>query len=447
MFKRKIMEQIHQWKVDYDGRSCLLIKGARRVGKTTVATEFAKNNYRSYALIDFSHPSSNNIKGMIQDGFDDLDELFREISRKYNVTLHDRNSVIILDEVQLFPLARQLVKHLVADGRYDYIETGSLISLNNESGILNPSEEHPIEMYPMDFEEFCWATGNDSTIPLIKGCFESRTPLGRYSHESVLKLYCTYMLVGGMPASISAFVQKNNYAASENAKKDIISLYENDSEKLVKGRNVRGRRLFNSIPISLSNRNKIFKVANLESGGKYRDYSDLIDAMNDSMMCNMCFNITDLDRAYDMYVDDMQFKMYLCDTGLLFTQSFNADKDKENEIYDCMIRGDISINEGMYFENMVAQELRAKRYKLRCFTFYPKSSSTNLHEIDFIIPSSKGISVVEVKSGKMSSKHASLDHFIEEHGNRVKEIFVIHSKDLRVDGDITYLPIYMTMFL
>ena len=446
MFRRIITDEIRRWKETYDGRSCLLIEGARRVGKTTVATEFAKENYRSYALIDFSEPSSKRISRMISEGFDDLDELFREIARVSKVKLYERDSVIIFDEIQLFPPARELVKHLVADGRYDYIETGSPITMRKESGILNPSEEHPIRMYSMTFEEFCWATGNDDMFDDIKGHFDSRTPMGRYAHEACLKLFRTYMLVGGMPAVVSAFIEDNDYSSAEAVKRDILSLYSNDSEKLVPGRRIRGRRLFRSIPWNLSSDNKIFKVSKVEKGGKKADYLDLVDSLAGSGMANVCYNLSTLDRAYDMYSIDDEFKIYMNDTGLLLTSSFGI-KGTEEELYDAIIDDDLSVNEGMFFENAVSQELRASGHELHYFTFYPKESSTNIHEIDFILQADKGVTAVEVKSGKRSTKHASLDHLIDDFPKIVRSSYVIHSKDLRADGDVTYIPIYMAGLL
>ncbi len=446
MFRRIITDEIRRWKETYDGRSCLLIEGARRVGKTTAATEFAKENYRSYALIDFSEPSSKRISRMISEGFDDLDELFREIARVSKVKLYERDSVIIFDEIQLFPPARELVKHLVADGRYDYIETGSPITMRKESGILNPSEEHPIRMYPMTFEEFCWATGNDDMFDDIKEHFDSRTPMGRYAHEACLRLFRTYMLVGGMPAAVFAFIEDNDYSSAEAVKRDILSLYSNDSEKLVPGRRIRGRRLFRSIPWNLSSDNKIFKVSKVEKGGKKADYLDLVDSLAGSGMANVCYNLSTLDRAYDMYSIDDEFKIYMNDTGLLLTSSFGIEGTEE-ELYDAIIDDDLSVNEGMFFENAVSQELRASGHELHYFTFYPKESSTNIHEIDFILQADKGVTAVEVKSGKRSTKHASLDHLIDDFPNIVRSSYVVHSKDLRVDRDVTYIPIYMAGLL
>ncbi len=446
MFRRIITDEIRRWKETYDGRSCLLIEGARRVGKTTVATEFAKENYRSYALIDFSEPSSKRISRMISEGFDDLDELFREIARVSKVKLYERDSAIIFDEIQLFPPARELVKHLVADGRYDYIETGSPITMRKESGILNPSEEHPIRMYPMTFEEFCWATGNDDMFDDIKEHFDSRTPMGRYAHEACLRLFRTYMLVGGMPAAVFAFIEDNDYSSAEAVKRDILSLYSNDSEKLVPGRRIRGRRLFRSIPWNLSSDNKIFKVSKVEKGGKKADYLDLVDSLAGSGMANVCYNLSTLDRAYDMYSIDDEFKIYMNDTGLLLTSSFGIEGTEE-ELYDAIIDDDLSVNEGMFFENAVSQELRASGHELHYFTFYPKESSTNIHEIDFILQADKGVTAVEVKSGKRSTKHASLDHLIDDFPKIVRSSYVVHSKDLRADGDVTYIPIYMAGLL
>ena len=334
----------------------------------------------------------------------------------------------------------------MADGRYDYIETGSQITMKKEKGILNPSEEHPIRMYPMTFEEFCWATGNVDTYEDIKEHFESRRPMGRYAHEACLKLFRTYMLVGGMPAAVSAFVENNDYSFVETVKKDILSLYSNDSEKLVSGRRIRGRRLFRSIPWNLASDNKIFRVSKVEAGGKKEDYLDLVDSLEGSGMANVCYNLRILDRAYDMYSIDDEFKIYMNDTGLLLTSSFGIEGTEE-ELYDAIIDDDLSVNEGMFFENAVSQELRASGHELHYFTFYPKESSTNIHEIDFILQDDKGITAVEVKSGKRTTKHASLDHLIEDFPKIVRSSYVIHPKDFRVDGNVTYIPIYMAGLL
>ncbi len=446
MFRREITDRIREWKDTYDGRSCLLIEGARRVGKTTAAREFAKENYRSYALIDFSEPSSMRIRRMISEGFDDLDELFREISRIHKVRLYEHDSVIIFDEIQLFPKARELLKHLVADGRYDYIETGSPVTMRKEDRILNPSEEHPVRMYPMTFREFCWATGNDAMYDDIERCFADRVPMGRYPHEAAMRLFRTYMLVGGMPAAVSAFLETNDYASAEAVKSDILSLYSNDSEKLIPSRRIRGRRLFRSIPWNLASDKKTFAVAKLEKNGRKADYLDLVDSLDGSGMANVCYRLRTLDRAFDMYVDEDEFKIYMNDTGLLLTSSFGID-GSEDELYNAIIDDDLSVNEGMFFENAVSQELCASGHGLRYYLFYPRGSPTNIHEVDFILPADKGVTVIEVKSGKKSAKHASLDHLLEDNPKVVGSAYVIHSKDLRIDDKITYIPIYMTGLL
>ena len=446
LFKRKIMKNLVDWKQESNGKTCLLIAGARRVGKSTVATEFGKAYYRSYVLIDFSSPSSNRIKKLISDGFDSLNELYFEIERIYNTKLYERNSLIIFDEIQLFPLARQLTKHLVADGKYDFLETGSPVTLDKNTKILNPSEERTIQMFPMDFEEFCWATNNDVVFENVKKCYDTKTPLGRYAHESTMKLYRTYMVVGGMPGAVSAYVENNSYLSVEKVKKDILALYLSDSEKLIERRRIRGKRLFRSIPSSLSNQNKIFKVSSIEKKGLFSDYADLVDALDCTFMGNVCYAIGDLDRAIDFYIDELKFKIYMNDTGLLFSASLEIFKGQEEDIYNNIIDGDLSINEGMYFENCVAQELRSHGHSLRFHTFYPKDSK-NLHEIDFIISDQKNMVAIEVKSGRVVTNHKSLNYLLANKKKKISNFVVICSKDLRVDSEITYLPIYMTSLL
>ena len=446
MFRRKIYDDLKQWKDTKAGKHALLIEGARRVGKSTIIEEFVRNEYRSYILIRFEKVGRN-IKNLFED-LGDLDRFFLYLQQYTGVMLYERQSAIVFDEVQLFPLARQSIKVLLEDGRYDYYETGSLISIKkNVQNILIPSEEDTMHMYPMDFEEFLWARGEETVMPFIRKAFESQTPLGTDMHEHLIRFYRTYMIVGGMPQAIQALNDNNSFSSAEDAKRTILDLYIKDASKLDKGSDmVNVSALLRNLSSNLERHEKTFSPGSVKKGIGMRELQRSIDDLGESMMVNLCYRITEPSVDQYGHFDPSVLKIYMNDTGLLLTQSFSSSEKNKEEIYNSLLEGDLDVNEGMYFENMVAQELRMSGHGL-FFSRFKHNDSEKLQEIDFIITRDGSPVPIEVKSGKRSSQHRSLDRFMDMYGSKVGRPFVIHSKDLRVGEDATYIPIYMASLL
>lgn len=444
IFKRKIYQRISQWKRENDGKSALLIEGARRVGKSTIVEEFAKNEYDSYLLIDFNRPRPGTIDLFEKYGYD-TGLLTSNLSLLYGVSLKPRKSLIVFDEVQNYPKARALIKYLVADGRYDYIETGSLISLKeNVKDITIPSEEEPIQMYPMDFEEWLWANGDENTMDLIRGHFRSLEPFGNTVHSILLEKYRLYMITGGMPASVAAYLEKHDIRDSEKIKRQIIALYKADMHKnLEKG--VITEKIFESIPSRLAARNKVFRPGDAVAGGLTEELQYQFDWLSESKIINMCLSNTDPNPAMNLNNDFRRFKTYLLDTGLLITLAFDTGIVDES-VFVSLAKSDLSINEGMLFENMVAQELVSAGHRLYFHEFYLEHDDKHLCEVDFILVKKKKLIPVEVKSAR-STKHKSLDRFMDKYSARLGKVYVVHSADIQTDGKITYLPIYMAPLL
>ncbi len=438
VFRRKIYGQMLEWK-KREGRTALLIDGARRVGKTTVVEEFARKEYRSHIILDFSD-EDDYIRGLFKNVKQDPDRFFRLLQEYTDTTLYERESVIVFDEVQLFPLARQMIKHLVKDGRYDYIETGSLISIKkNVKNILIPSEETSIRMHPMDFEEFLWAQNREGTIDTIRRAFEAREPLGFENHRRIMDMYTTYMLVGGMPQAVETFVRMNNFEAVEGIKRDILELYSNDAVK------INSRAILVNVPSFLSKHDKKFTPGTIREGSRTSDFEQAVDWLRESRMVNMCVRVSDPGPAPDLTSDETTFKLYMLDTGLLVTAAFKKNVAKRKKLYEDLLSGKLNVNKGMFFENMVAQELVMNGHEL-AYCKFSCDESDKLQEVDFVIADGDKVIPVESKSGR-SSEHASLDRFMVKYSDWVDRAFVVHSKDLRVDGNITYIPIYMAMFL
>lgn len=445
-FRRKIYTKMLDWKDRYSNKYALLIEGARRVGKTTIVEEFAKKEYESYLLIDFT-TATDETKQWFKDYSDDLDTLFRQLQFRYSTALKKGKSVVIFDEVQAFPPARQLIKHLVKDGRYSYIETGSLISLKqNVEGILIPSEEMRIQMHPLDFEEFLWAQGDVTTVDLLRESFMSLTPLGNSVHKHLMRKYTTYMLVGGMPQAVEAFVESNNFDEVETVKRTIIDLYRDDTVKFKSDKGSKARRILDRIPALLSKHDKRFSPSQLKKGSRTREYFDSVVWLGESKMVNVCHDVSDPGPAMGLSINDHSFKLYMLDTGLLISASFLSNVDTYSELYDMMLRGKLNVNKGMLLENMVAQELAAKNYEL-LFCRFLVEETNNPQEVDFLLVKDGKVLPVEVKSGASSTSHISLDRFLTKYKAVADHAYVIHTKDLRVDGNITYLPAYMTMFI
>lgn len=438
IFKRKIYDEMLRWK-GCDGRQALLIEGARRVGKTTVVRQFAENEYGSHIYIDFSVPDDD-IRRLIGEYGKGADRFFARLQEYTGTRLRVRDSVIIFDEVQMFPLARQLIKHLVADGRYDYIETGSLISIKrNVKDILIPSEERRIGMHPMDFEEFLWALGRGCDMDVIRDAFDSGTPLGSATHKRLMDLYTTYMMVGGMPQAVESFLRDNNFEAADEVKRSILEMYHADAVR------INARRILHRTPAMLSRQDKTFSPSEISGNGRTRDYLDSVDWLSESRMVNVCHRCSDPGPAPGLTMDPMSFKIYLLDTGLLVTAALAENVCDREELYGALLKGRLNVNRGMFFENAVAQELTMTGHEL-IFAKFRTEDSNYEQEVDFLIARGNEVIPLESKSGG-SSRHVSLDRFMSKYSDRVSRAYVIHSKDLRVDGDVTYIPIYMTMLL
>ncbi|MBO5519855.1 MAG: ATP-binding protein [Candidatus Methanomethylophilus sp.] len=444
IFKRKIYQRLLQWKAENDGKSALLIEGARRVGKSTIVEEFAKNEYDSYLLIDFNQPRQGTIE-LFERYSHDIGLLTSNLSILYDVELKQRKSLVIFDEIQNYPKARALIKYLVADGRYDYIETGSLISLKeNVKDITIPSEEEPVQMYPMDFEEWLWANGNENTMDLIREHFQTLEPFNDVVHNIILEKYRLYMITGGMPASVAAYLERHDIRDCEKVKRQIISLYKADMHKNLEN-GILTERIFESIPSRLSARTKVFRPGDAEKGELTENLQYQFDWLNEAKIVNLCLSNTDPNPAMNLNNDFRRFKTYLLDTGLLITLAFDTGIVDES-VFISLAKSDLSINEGMLFENMVAQELVSAGHRLYFHEFYLEHDRKNLCEVDFILVKKKRIIPVEVKSAR-STKHKSLDRFMEKYSARLGKVYVIHSNDIQTDGRITYLPIYMASLL
>lgn len=448
MFKRKIYNDMLKWKEASDGTSALLIEGARRIGKSTVVEEFAKNEYEDYLLIDFSIAEQ-----AFKDNFDNIgnmDVFFRNFFLIAGKTLPERKAVIIFDEVQFFPRARQAIKHLVKDGRFDYIETGSLISINkNVKDILIPSEEESISMYPMDFEEFLWAIGNDVYADAIREAFLSRKPLGADVHRRILQTFRNYMAVGGMPQAVSAYVEGKDFSAIDRVKRNILKLYIKDLQKHDENDTDRAGVVFQSLPEQLSNHNHLFKLSTVDDNARMRNCSNAIDFLKQSMIVNNCINVTKPEVALELYVDKSRFKMFMGDTGLLVTYILQNSKETPEKLYRSIVLDDIDINQGMIFENMVAQMLRASGYDLYFheYDYRAEDNEREKHyEVDFLIVRGKRLVPIEVKSSNYTS-HKSFDYFKEKYKLKINERYMIYTKDLLYKDEIVFMPVYMTMCL
>lgn len=446
VLRRKIYDKLLEWKRMSAGKTALLIDGARRVGKSFVAEEFAKNEYESYILIDFAR-APGEVKDLFAHDTDDLEMFFRKLSLYYSVALYERRSLIIFDEVQQYPPARQFIKYLVADGRYDYIETGSLIRLKkNVRDIVIPSEEEHLEMFPMDFEEFLWAAGDETTIPVLKDFFEKRMPLGDAVHRKVMNLFKQYMLVGGMPQSVLAYLPDKDFERSDRVKRNILTLYREDVSKFAEGYEDRVFAIFDNIPAQLSKKEKKFKVSALKKAARFRTFKDAFLWLNEAMIVNNCYNVTDPSAGLALSAEESTFKCYMGDTGLLVTLAFMDMPYAQNELYRAVLFDKMSINEGMLTENIVAQLLRSRGRKLYFYSRSDAAHRENHMEIDFLISENKKIAPIEVKSSQYR-QHVSLDKFMAKFKGRYSQAYILYTKDLAMKNGILHLPVYMAMFL
>lgn len=451
IFKRKIYNKLLDWKQTASGSKAILIEGARRIGKSTIAEEFGKNEYKSYILIDFNK-ASETIKNAFNQYINDLDTFFLIISSEYGIKLHKRESLIIFDEIQKFPKAREAVKYFVADGRYDYIETGSLISIKeNIEDITIPSEERAINMYPLDFEEFLWAMNEEPLIEYIKKCFTELSPLEKGLHEKAMLLFRQYMIVGGMPQSVKAYIEYDrDFKQSDIEKRDILNLYRNDIMRIESDYRSSVLSIYDQIPAFLSKSERRVIMSQIEKGATFPKYHNTFFWLAESMISNQCFNCSDPNIGLSLNEDRTYVKCYMGDTGLLISHTFDENEISDNELYKEILLGKLSVNEGMFYENMIAQMLVASGHKLFFYVKYNEEKHRNDIEIDFIISNKSKLKYkifpIEVKSkNKYSTK--SLDRFKEKFHSRIGKCYIIHPKNLKVDNDTLYLPAYMTFCL
>ena len=446
VFKRKIYSKMLQWKSNSAGKTALLIEGARRVGKSTIAEEFAKNEYDNYLLLDFTK-----VRRDIIDLFEDLSDLqffFLSLQSLTGTKLHPGKSCIIFDEVQFCPKARQAIKHLVKDGRYDYIETGSLISIKkNIKDILIPSEERRIEMFPMDFEEFLWAIGKESTFDLIRYSFEQLRPLGDGVNREMMRLFRLYIIVGGMPQAVSEYLSSSNFESIDAVKRDILNLYIEDLEKI----DNRGRAatIFKSIPAELARNTLRYRVGDVIAKARISRLGEIFGDINKSMTVNFAYHSNDPNIGFALHANPDKFKMFLADTGLLISLAFMERDFTENIIYNKLLSGKLSTDLGYVFENVVAQLLRSAGNSLYYYTFREvneNDKSSHSYEIDFLISRKDKICPIEVKSSGYKA-HKSLDEFQRKFSSRIKQRYLLYTKDLRKEQDIICLPVYMTGLL
>jgi predicted AAA+ superfamily ATPase len=444
--KRKIYDDLLAWKKRSAGATALMIDGARRVGKSFLCDLFAKNEYKSHIIIDFGN-APKDILDVFENDSSNLDLFFAKLSAYYSKTLYKRESAIIFDEVQQFPRARQLIKYLVADGRYDYIETGSLIRLKkNVQDIIIPSEEEHIEIFPLDFEEFLWALDDVSTVSLIKQCFDARIPLGQALHRKIMNDFRQYILVGGMPQAVLEYVKTKDFEAVDTVKRRILKLYRDDVSKFAEGYEDKVFAIFDGIPGQLSKKEKKYTLASISKQARFRSYEDSFIWLGEAMIVNNCYNATDPNIGLALSADHATRKCYMADTGLLITHTFMDSPYFENELYKAILFDKLSINEGMIMENIVAQMLRKNGHKPYFYSRSDSESRENRLEIDFLITEKKKIAVIEVKSGNYKS-HSSLDKFKKRFGNKLSNSYILYTKDVMVKDDIVHLPIYMAMFL
>lgn len=442
MFKRKIYDKLLEWKNNSNGATALLIEGARRIGKSTVVEHFGKNEYSSYILIDFA-TCSPEIKNLFND-ISDLNFFFLQLQLYCHVDLFERNSLIIFDEVQLFPKARQSIKYLVKDGRYDYIETGSLISIKkNVENILIPSEERKLSMHPMDYEEFLWAIGDNTTTNKVREFWNRNISFGDDLNRKLMRSFRLYMLIGGMPQAVDAYLETNNFSEVDKVKRDILTLYEDDFYKI----DSTGRisTLFDEIPSELNKNSMRYQVSSVLKNERYDTIQEFISELVDSKTVNIAYHANDINAGLSSAKDFSIFKLFLSDTGLFTTLIFKDKSFTENIIYEKVLSNKLPANLGYLYENVVAQMLAAKGDKLYYHTVKSKTSNHN-YEVDFIIAREDKICPIEVKSSNYKA-HKSLDVFSEKYSSKILRKYLVYSKDMRKDKDINMIPFYIVPFL
>lgn len=449
--KRKIYEALLQWKKEENGQVAIMIDGARRVGKSYIVEEFAKNEYKSYIFIDFARVEEE-VKNYFLDYKTDYDALFLHLSMHFRVQLYERKSAIIFDEVEFFPQAREAIKYLVKDGRYDYIETGSLVCINkNVQNILIPSEERRIKMYPMDFEEFLWAMGDEMMMPYIRECFAKKQPLGQSLHRRAMDYFRQYLIVGGMPQAVNKYVETKSFEKTDRVKRDILDLYRADIRKYAKGYESKVVRIFETLPGQLQKHEKKFRLSALKKGARLRQYESSFQWLEDAMVVNVCYAASEPSVGLKLKEDDSTLKCYMGDTGLLISLAFDENTIAHEELFRKLMLDKLEINKGMLVENIVAQMLKTAGHELYFFSSYSKDDSEKTMEIDFlirkpVISSRHNISPIEVKSGKNYTT-TSLDKFYKKYNKQLSNAFIIHSGDVKEVDGVVYLPLYMTPLL
>lgn len=445
--KRKIYDSMQKWKEE-NGRTALLIDGARRVGKSYIAQEFAKKEYKSYILIDFNRAPAE-ITDLFVHYLNDLTMFFLYLSNFYGVKLYERESLIIFDEVQLFPKARAAIKYLVEDGRYDYVETGSLMTIKkNVADIVIPSEERHMKMYPLDFEEFLWALDNDTLMDFIRLCFEEKKPMGQVLHRKTMDYFRQYLIVGGMPQAVKTYRDSHDFDQVDRVKRDILELYRADIIKHAEGYQMKVAQIFDDIPAQLQKRNTKFKFSSLKKEARFREYEDALFWLSDAMITNICYNSTAPNIGLKLNMDRMTLKCYMADTGLLISHAFDENGLVSEEIYKKLLFDKLEVNKGMIMENIVAQMLTASGHKLYFYSNPSRDDASLRMEIDFLTAKSKisnrhNISPIEVKSSKNYTL-TSLRKFKEKYKEQLHIPYVLHPNDLKEENGILFLPLYMT---
>jgi predicted AAA+ superfamily ATPase len=449
--RRKIYEKLVEWKSRSQGKTALMIEGARRVGKSWIVQEFARREYADYLLIDFSL-ANETVRRIFMDDLMDLKVFFRKLFAMYSKSLPVRNSLVIFDEVQLFPRAREAVKHLVADGRYDYMETGSLLSIReNTEGILLPSEEERLTMHPMDFEEFLWCMDETALMDYIRSCHHDRSPLGQGLHRKAMDFLREYLVLGGMPQVLAKYKKTSDLRDAEIEKRTILRLYRDDVARHAGKYALKVASVFDDIPAQLKSHNRVFHLSSLGKNARMRDYGDAFFWLDDAKIVNLCYNATEPNLGLRLNRDKSVLKCYMGDTGLLLSLAFDENETAMQEINRRLLFGNLAVNQGMLFENLVVQMLVASGHKLYFFTQSNPATQKEKMEVDFLISKSslsqeRNILPLEVKSSRSYST-LSLERFQARYSQFVGQCHVIHPKDLRDDGKILRLPIYMVPLL
>ena len=453
MFNRRAYDKLLKWKRESQGSRAMLIEGARRVGKSTLARAFAENEYAAHLIVDFSE-APEDLKSLFMEYRSDLASFFMYLQAFTGIELPRRDSLIVFDEVQRFPPAREFIKQLVADGRYDYLETGSLISIRrNVENIVIPSEETSLRLSPLNFEEFLWAAGEEQLAALIRNSFEKKAPLPEAIHRKAERLLREYVLVGGMPQAVEAYLQKRDFGKVDQVKRDILRLYDGDIEKFGGTDALRIRRIFATLPGQLSRHEKRFKLAALDRNARSREYADAFFWLSDACISSTCLSIGDPSVGLAASANDSLFKCYMADTGLLVSKLFSDNEETPHEVYRDILLGKLEINEGMFTENVVAQQLTASGHGLYFYSKRDREDSSNTMEIDFLVTAGYDnaagrmrVSPVEVKSTKRYGAK-SIEKFKTKFGSRVGARYILHPKPMSVDGDLVRLPLYMAHLL